>query len=268
MTSHRTGKRLKMRDLERATGVGREAIRYYIREGLLPEPERTARNVAWYDGSFVERVSLIKKLQKERYLPLAVIRGIVGAERALSADEARTLLELDGKIVPAADRDGGHRSERLSTLSRRTGLRAAEVRELAQVGLVDIVTRDGAQWLEGNAIAIVELWAQMRRAGFTDALDFGPAALSIYVQFVDWLAREEIRVFTSHVTGKLTPERSRGMVEEGITCVNRMLGLMRETTLLRYIARGNLDAPAPEHSQDAAREGRPSSALGQALRIR
>ena len=52
MRRNRT-KRLKMRDLERATGVGREAIRYYIREGLLPEPERTARNVAWYDESFV-----------------------------------------------------------------------------------------------------------------------------------------------------------------------------------------------------------------------
>lgn len=247
-----TPRRLKMRDLERATGVGREAIRYYIRERLLPEPERTARNVAWYDESFVERVSLIKKLQKERYLPLAVIKGIVGAERALSADEARMLLELDGKILPAADRNGGHRSEKLSTLARRTGLRAAEIRELAQVGLVEIMTRDGAQWLEGNAIEIVELWVRMRQAGFAEALDFGPQALSIYVQFVDWLAREEIRVFTSHVTGKVTPESSRGMVEEGIACMNRMLGLMRETTLLRYIARGNLDAPAPEDSQDAA----------------
>ncbi len=27
-------KRLKMKDLERATGVGRETIRFYIREGL------------------------------------------------------------------------------------------------------------------------------------------------------------------------------------------------------------------------------------------
>ena len=29
---------VKMKDLERATGVSRETIRYYIREGLLPEP--------------------------------------------------------------------------------------------------------------------------------------------------------------------------------------------------------------------------------------
>ena len=46
-----TRPRMRMRDLERATGVGRETIRFYIREGLLPEPERPGRNVAWYDAS-------------------------------------------------------------------------------------------------------------------------------------------------------------------------------------------------------------------------
>jgi DNA-binding transcriptional MerR regulator len=241
-----------MRDLERATGVGREAIRYYIREGLLPEPERTARNVAWYDEAFVERTSLIKKLQKERYLPLAVIKGIVGQDQALSAEETRTLLELDGKLVPAADREGVARAEKLSALAKRLGLRAAEIRELAQVGVVEITTRDGEQWLEGNALEIVELWAHMQKAGYA-TLDFGPREMSVYVQFVDWLAREELRLFAGHVTGRVDAERARSMAEEGIACVNRMLGLLRETTLLRYIARGNIDASASEDpSRDVA----------------
>jgi DNA-binding transcriptional MerR regulator len=235
-----------MGDLERATGVGREAIRYYIREGLLPEPERTARNVAWYDESFVERISLIKKLQKERYLPLAVIKGIVGQEQALSAEETRTLLDLDGKLVPAADRDGVARIEKLSTVAKRVGLRAAEIRELAQVGVVEIATRDGEQWLEGNALEIVELWARLRKAGYASALGFGPRELSVYVQFVEWLAREELRMFAGHVTGRVDADRARSMAEEGIASVNRMLGLLRETTLLRYIARGNIDASSSD----------------------
>ncbi len=242
-----------MRDLERATGVGRESIRYYIREGLLPEPERTARNVAWYDESFVERISLIKKLQKERYLPLAVIKGIVGQDQALSAEETRTLLDLDGKLVPAADRDGVARSEKLSTVAKRVGLRGTEIRELAQVGVVEITTRDGEQWLEGNALEIVELWARLRKAGYVSGLDFGPRELSVYVQFVEWLSREELRIFASHVTGRVDVDRARSMAEEGIACVNRMLGLLRETTLLRYIARGNLDAtPSEAPSRDVA----------------
>ena len=31
---------LKMKDLEAQTGVSREAIHFYLREGLLPEPQR------------------------------------------------------------------------------------------------------------------------------------------------------------------------------------------------------------------------------------
>ena len=34
---------MKMKELETRTGVGREAIRFYIREGLLPDPEKPQR---------------------------------------------------------------------------------------------------------------------------------------------------------------------------------------------------------------------------------
>ena len=37
--------RLKMKDLEEVTGVGRETIRFYIRQGLLPEPDRPKKMV-------------------------------------------------------------------------------------------------------------------------------------------------------------------------------------------------------------------------------
>jgi hypothetical protein len=40
---------MKTQDLERASGVGRETIRFYVREGRLPQPERASRNVAWYE---------------------------------------------------------------------------------------------------------------------------------------------------------------------------------------------------------------------------
>ena len=66
-----------MRELELETGVGRETIRFYIREGLLPQPDRPARNVALYDESFVERIRLINELKTKRYLPLQVIRRIL-----------------------------------------------------------------------------------------------------------------------------------------------------------------------------------------------
>ena len=56
---------MRMRELEKASGVGRETIRYYIREGLLPEPTRASRNSAFYSESHVARLRAIKRLQDD-----------------------------------------------------------------------------------------------------------------------------------------------------------------------------------------------------------
>ena len=236
-------KRMKMQDLERATGVGRETIRFYIREGLLPQPDRPGRNVAWYDESFVERIALIKEIQQKRFLPLQVIKTIVGNDAEPSRDEVKALMELDGKLFPAVGAELP--SERLSDVARRTGLKATEIRQLADVGLIAIETRDGDQWLEEIAIRIVELWAKMREAGFVDALGFKPESLRLYVDFVQWLAREELRVFSHGVAGKVATEPTARMAEAGINLVNQIIGLLRKATILRYVAAGNLPETAP-----------------------
>jgi DNA-binding transcriptional MerR regulator len=233
------GKRLKMKDLERATGVGRETIRFYIRNGLLPEPERPGRNVAWYDESFVRRVNLIKELQQKRFLPLNVIRAIVGVEAAPSRDEVQTLLELDGKLFPAVD--GADPSpERLVDVVKRTGLTMKDARDAIGVGLVETTRRGrGEEWLDDVNVRILEILAKLRAAGFTPERGFVAEEYRLYVDFVRWLAREELRIFTSGTTGKAGGEELVEMAEAGITYVNQMLGLLRRATLLRYISEAN-----------------------------
>lgn len=229
-----------MKDLERATGVGREAIRYYIREGLLPEPERPERNVAWYDASFVERILLIKRLQSERFLPLSVIKGIVGDGRELTTSESDALRALDGHIVPAGERERPHAAETLARLAKRIGLGAKEIRSLADVGAVEIVVRDGKQCLEGSSVAVAEAWARVRSAGFSDERGFGTADVALYVEVVQWLAREELHRFGARVAAKVDAETARRMAHEGIEHVNELLARLRESVLLRAIAEGNL----------------------------
>jgi DNA-binding transcriptional MerR regulator len=241
---------LKMKDLERATGVGRETIRFYIREGLLPEPRRPGRNVAWYDASFVERVGLIKELQQKRFLPLHAIKTILGAAEGAprpSRTEVETLLELDGKLFPAMAGAPAAPSERVGALAARTGLPVGDIEGIAEAGAVAIVRRDGERWVEGDAIRIVELWGRMRQAGYSEALGFDPAQIALYVEFVQALARQELRVFTQGVAGRVTTEGARGMAEDGIVLVNQLIGLLRKQTLLRYIAEGNVP-PEPKRS--------------------
>src|SRR5689334_20322022 len=52
-------KLLRMRDVCARTGLARSTIHHYIREGVLPKPEKTGRNTAWYDEDFVKRAQLV-----------------------------------------------------------------------------------------------------------------------------------------------------------------------------------------------------------------
>jgi DNA-binding transcriptional MerR regulator len=234
-----TRSRLKMQDLERATGVGRETIRFYIREGLLPEPERAGRNVAWYDESFVDRIALIKELQRKRYLPLHAIKALVEGESPPSRAEVDALLSIDGTLY----RGLAPSEARVVDAARRTGLPVREIRRLASVEAIEIETRQGADWLAGDSLRFVESWAALRKAGYAERLGFSPENLRVYVQFVRWLAREELRMFARGVTGKVDAETTSAMAEQGIEIVNDLIAQLRRRTLLRYIAEGNLPEP-------------------------
>lgn len=233
--------RLKMKDLERATGVGRESIRYYIREGLLPEPERPGRNVAFYDESFVERIRLIKELQQQRYLPLQVIKAVVGGDAPPSRSEVATLEALEGKLLPAGDVDLAGKRERLSVLAKRTGLPVEEIQVLATVEAIEIVRRGGDKWVEGAGIRLVELWGRFRAAGFTAERGFPAEQVRLYVDVVNLLAREELRRFTRGLAGRVDDKELARMAEEGIRLGSEVVALLRHVALLRFIASRNGD---------------------------
>ena len=83
-----------MSELAERSGVSAGTIKHYLREGLLgseDEVVRTSRNMAYYPPEFVERVRLIKRLQEERFMPLRVIRELIGRRPGPggAADRAR-----------------------------------------------------------------------------------------------------------------------------------------------------------------------------------
>lgn len=89
------------------TGVGVEAIRYYQRRGLLPEPKRTEGRIRRYGARDIERLRFIKTAQKIGF----------------SLDEVASLLELDdGSGCVRARKLASHKLEevrdRLESLGR------------------------------------------------------------------------------------------------------------------------------------------------------
>jgi len=68
---------LKIGRLAEMTGVTPRTIRFYVQEGLLPEPHFTQKNMAYYSTDYVDKIRAIKTVQKEKFLPLVVIRRIL-----------------------------------------------------------------------------------------------------------------------------------------------------------------------------------------------
>src|SRR2546430_1347876 len=92
---------LKISELAERSGVSAATVKHYLREGLLGDQEdvlRTSRNMAYYPAHFVDRVRLIKRLQEERFMPLRVIRQILGSD----PDRAVRLIELEDRILEQA----------------------------------------------------------------------------------------------------------------------------------------------------------------------
>ncbi|HYX79638.1 MAG TPA: MerR family transcriptional regulator [Actinomycetota bacterium] len=69
--------RFPIAELVRRTGVPSSSVHFYLREGLLPAPRRTARNRFLYDERHVQAVRLIRALRRRRRYPVPVIRRIL-----------------------------------------------------------------------------------------------------------------------------------------------------------------------------------------------
>jgi DNA-binding transcriptional MerR regulator len=70
---------VRIGELSAASGVPLPTVKYYLREGLLPAGERTARNQADYGPEHVARLRLIRALIEVGGLSIADTRSVLAA---------------------------------------------------------------------------------------------------------------------------------------------------------------------------------------------
>jgi len=88
---------LDLSELSARADVSPRTVRYYIQQGLLPEPESRGPG-AHYGPEHLDRLNLIRQLQRE-HLPLAEIRRRIDA---LSPAEIRRLATQTPKRAPSS----------------------------------------------------------------------------------------------------------------------------------------------------------------------
>lgn len=229
------GKLLKMQELSKKTGVPPGTIRYYIGEGLLPKPIKTHRNMAYYDEGYVRRIKLIKELQEKRYLPLSIIKQMLEqSESSMETEEVKTLLDLEGKLFKNISNLPEFEPPNPKELSARTGVALEFIEQLEEVG---VISRNAYDLYDEDCVRIVEILAKLRDAGYTDEAGFTSDHIRMYKEMIEVMARQEVRMFSRAVTGKLTFEEMTEMAETGIDLLNSLIGILRKRLILEMTRR-------------------------------
>ncbi len=223
---------MRMKELESQTGVNRETVRYYIREGLLPEPDRKGKTSARYNDTHVVKLKAIKRLQDERHLPLCVIRGLLdnGDTQASLAATAFPDLEAD---LSARLTQRSIAAERVDLLAKRVGLTEDEMGMLVQMGILRVHAKDdGRLWAKGVDVLLMERCAALKAAGFTPDRGFGPETMQMYVEYTEWLVGEELRLFLNNMAGRAGSAEAANVAERGIDIMNEVLSLLRTRSIM------------------------------------
>ncbi len=116
---------MRMAELAARSGVARETIHFYLREGLLPRPEKGGRTVAYYTEEHLDRLRLIRRLREEKYLPIAVIRRLLESPAAAERD-VDVLADVLHLIAPGDELGGAPSAAAVA----RAPLAVAEARGL------------------------------------------------------------------------------------------------------------------------------------------
>ncbi|MCE9576361.1 MAG: MerR family transcriptional regulator [Deltaproteobacteria bacterium] len=241
-TGEHEGAPLRMKDLCAQTGLSRQAIHFYIHEGLVPEGKKTGRNMAWYGPEHVERLLLVRRLQEERFLPLKAIRALVGGDAGeLAAAQRGLLLEVRSRL-PQPLTDAPVAFEDLGFVAARHRVTLADANRLVDLGLLAVREHEGRREVSSSSEWLLNLWGQFRAIGFTDELGFGPDDLLIYDEAIAALFQRQARMLADRVAGQ-PADRLANMVTQALPLIHAILIHLHSAAVRGFFA--SLDAARP-----------------------
>ncbi len=226
---------IKMKELEARSGFSREAIRFYIREGILPEPEKPKRNVAYYSDLHIKRLVAIKYMQQEREMSLARIKAILSSGEFDSIANPSSLSGLE-QLLPALVDGSAHAEDRLlSEVILETGIPEIEVANIAAKGIISILEKDGEQRLGFRDVIILKKWGEARDAGYSAAKGYDVTFLELYQRSMEQLAKVEIDQFFSVFSDELDSDTAAATAARGIEVANEILRQIHTKALVKAI---------------------------------
>jgi DNA-binding transcriptional MerR regulator len=202
-----------MGELAEASGVPAPTIKHYLREGLLPEPVKTSRNMAYYPPEFVDRIRLIKRLQEP--------------------ERAEALLQLEDQIL-----DRALAGERSRTSAAEVRKRYGVPREvLDRLAELEVLTPNSRGYSPSD-VTIIEAIGRFRAGGYDEQIGFTVYDTLRYKTALEELVRQEVDVVMSRLAGAgVAPERVVAMLEAGAQPLKDFIAALHTKLLVAELER-------------------------------
>ena len=223
---------LRMSELAERSGVSAGTIKHYLREGLLGDGAdvvRTSRNMAYYPPGYVERIRLIKRLQEERFMPLRVIREVVGED----PERAARLVELEDRILDQALATQPERRVSRAEVASTYDVPAAVLERLEQIG---VLSPDAAGY-EPDDVSIIAAISRFRAGGYEEEMGFTVYDTLRYREALAPLVEEEVGVLLGRLAGRVEVARAVEIIASGREPLRELIGAMHSKLLLAALRR-------------------------------
>lgn len=179
---------MKMAELSERTGVSVPTLKYYLREGLLPEGDKRTPRLTDYDDRHVRRLGLLRILRDVGDIPVEGLKRLVAATETSGSVHDLFAVAADA-LAPTPPAPGPER---------------AATRAMAD----EIIEQAGWHHVRQDSVDRDNLAATLELVGAFDTHPRDPSEILPYVAVADQIAREEIQ--------HLSAEDRVGLLEEMI----------------------------------------------------
>jgi DNA-binding transcriptional MerR regulator len=195
---------MKIRELVKRTGVPKETIHFYIREGLLRKPRKSSVNSAEYNESYVDQIQLIKNLRDNFYLPIPQTKKIVKDFRKQSPSD-QAISQFYSRFFRPADRLFAMEIEGRDAFLQETGLGKKWLAKAEEWGVITPeVLEDGEVVYAPDDVAIGKLMMDMDQLGFGPKDGHDPEDLRYIGEFVRKHVVDSFKKYYQNNLEKLT----------------------------------------------------------------
>ncbi len=221
-------KKLRISELSQMTGVSTSTIRHWVNEGLIPMAYKTGKTMSYYDPSCVERIKFIKKMQREKFLPLDVIRRLINSEDYSNGD-----LELGETIFTAHTLLPNIQPISEMKISHYTGYEKEKIDLLEKKGLIIPEIVKGERYYDAIDCKMIELIKLREESGLPP--DYSIETIEIYFNALRMAIDKDICRFVRSFMGDMPTREAVKMITEADEYLDSLIVLFKQK-IRRYIS--------------------------------